>query len=378
MKITVLYNRDYESDGSQASDPGHEARAEIEGVAQAVESALRRIPGVETRLLPCRGTSLRFAEDLRADPPDLVFNLCESLAGDSRGELAVPAILESLGIPYTGSSSVALALALHKQKAKELLRGVGVPVPDGRVVRRPPDLDGWDAAFPLMVKPAREDASVGISPASVVHDREALERRVRHVLDTHRQEAIVERYVEGRELYVALLGNDPPEVLPITEIDFSELPATLPRIVTYDAKWVPGSVEDRGTRPHLAEITDPEVRARVEHVARETFRTLELRDYGRVDLRLDADGTPWVIDVNANCALAPDAGYARAAAAIGLPYDAMIARLVEVAIERLHADPSWKAERPAPARRPPSQHRELHGGGGELRNRAHRARRGRS
>lgn len=142
----------------------------------------------------------------------------------------------------------------------------------------------------------------------------------------------------------------PPELLPMTEIDFSRLPEGLPRIVSYDAKWIEGSPEYEGTRSTLAKIDDPALRARVEEVARATFRALELRDYGRVDLRVDAAGIPHVIDVNANCALAPDAGYARAAAADGLSYDEMIGRLLDVALARLHADPHRQSERPASAR----------------------------
>ena len=371
MKITVLYNRDYDHQDPQG-DPGYAARAEIEGVAEAVAAALRK-HGAEAQPLPVFGHAFRFVSRLADDPPDLVFNLCESLAGDARGELAVPAILDTLGLPYTGSPAVALALALHKHKAREMLRAAGVPVPAGTVVRRLADLEALDLPFPLMVKPAREDASVGISRHSVVRDAGELFRQVAFVLETHRQEVVVERYIEGREIYAALLGNDPPDLLPLTEIDFSRMPGDRPRIVTYEAKWESDSVEWAGTTPKLVELEDPGVRARVEQVARAAFHALELRDYGRIDLRLDAAGTPWVIDVNANCALAPDAGFARAAAAAGLPYDDMIGRIAEIARTRMHADPHWQGERPAPTRRVAQPHRELHARGSRVRRGAPRA-----
>lgn len=371
MKITVLYNRDYDHQ-EPGDDPGYAARAEIEGVAEAVAAALRK-HGADAQPLPVFGHAFRFVSRLLDEPPDLVFNLCESLAGDARGELAVPAILDTLGLPYTGSPAVALALALHKHKAREMLRAAGVPVPQGAVVRRLEDLDRLDLPFPLMVKPAREDASVGISRHSVVRDAAELLRQVAFVLDTHRQEVVVERYIEGREIYAALLGNEPPQLLPLTEIDFSQMPGDRPRIVTYEAKWESDSVEWAGTTPRLVELGDPLVRARVEEVARAAFHALELRDYGRIDLRLDEAGTPWVIDVNANCALAPDAGYARAAAAAGLPYDEMIGRIAEIARARTHADPHGQGERPAPARRTPQPHRELHARGSRVRRGAPRA-----
>lgn len=371
LKITVLYNRDFDQQNPQA-DPGFAARAEIEGVAEAIAAGLRS-QGHEARLLPARGQQFHFVSRLLEDPPDLVFNQCESLGADARGELAVPAILDSLGIPYTGSPAVALALALHKHKARDLLRGVGVPVPEGVVVRRVEELDGLSLPFPLMVKPAREDASVGISRHSVVHDEAQLLRQVAHVIENHRQEVVIERFIEGREIYVALLGNEPPQVLPFTEIDFSALPSDRPRIVTYEAKWESGSVEDLGTAPRLVEVEDEELRRRIEAVAREAFRALELRDYGRIDLRVEPDGTPWVIDVNANCALAPDAGYARAAAAAGLPYDALVGRIAEIARARIHADSHWQGERSVAPRRPALPHRELHGRGGRVRKGAPRA-----
>jgi D-alanine-D-alanine ligase len=214
------------------------------------------------------------------------------------------------------------------------------------------------------VKPAREDASVGISRASVVRDRAALERQVLHVLERHAQEVLVERFIEGREIYAAVLGNDPPVCLPCTEIDFSALPDGWPRIVTYEAKWASGSVEDLGTRPGLARFDDPALAARIRETAVAAFRALELSDYGRVDLRVSAEGVPYVIEVNPNCDLSTGAGYARAAAAAGLSHDEVAARIVELALARAHARSSRPEGRPAPARVAPLDHRELHAGRG--------------
>ena len=337
MKITVLYNQDFDAPGVGGAADGAEAREEIAGVAVAVAEALRGRAGTRADLLACRGTSFDFVDRLRADPPDLVFNLCESLAGDARGEAAVPAILDTLRLPYSGSGAATLALALHKPLAKAVLRGSGIPVPEGVAIGAIAELESVDVPLPAMVKPAREDASVGITRASVVRDRASLERQVREVNESLGQEALVERYVEGREIYVGFLGD---EILPFTEIDFSSMPPDRPRIVTYDAKWIESSEDWQQTPSGVATIDDPALRASLEAVARATFRALCLQDYGRVDLRVDEDGRPWVIDVNANCALAPDAGFAKAAAAGGLSYPAMIGRIVDAALARLHARPS--------------------------------------
>jgi len=334
MKITVLYNQDFDEPGDGGAAGGAEAREEIAGVAVAVADALGARSGTRAALLACHGTSFDFVDRLRADPPDLVFNLCESLAGDSRGEAAVPAILDTLGLSYTGSGAATLALALHKPLAKAVLRGSGIPVPEGVTIGAIAELGSADVPLPAIVKPAREDASVGITRNSVVRDHASLERQAREVNESLGQAALVERYVEGREIYVGFLGGD---LLPFTEIDFSAMPPDRPRIVTYDAKWIEGSEDWRQTPSGVASIDDPGLRARIEQVARATFRALELRDYGRVDLRVDADGQPWVIDVNANCALAPDAGFAKAAAAAGLSYPAMIGRIVDAALARSHA-----------------------------------------
>lgn len=349
MKITVLFNQDYDPEALNPEDPGWAARADVAGVARDVALALERLPGAAVELLPAAGRAFGFVQRLVDAPPDLVFNLCESVSGDSRGELAIPPILDSLGLAYTGSPALALGLCLHKHKAKEVLRAAGVSTPEAAVVRSPADLPALDVPLPAIVKPAREDASVGISRSSVCHDRASLEAQVLHVLATYRQEALVERYVEGREIYVALLGNAPPAILPFTEIDFSAMPADRPRIVTYEAKWAAGSVEDRGTRSTGVEIADDALRGRIEETATAAFRALELCDYGRVDLRVSPDGVPYVIDVNPNCDLAAGAGFARAAARSGLSYEALVHRLVEVALARVHADPSRPERRPAPA-----------------------------
>jgi D-alanine-D-alanine ligase len=177
---------------------------------------------------------------------------------------------------------------------------------------------------------------VGICSASVVHTTVELESRVRHVLEHYRQPALVEQFIEGREINVSVLerpGGD-PEVLPLHEIDFGEMPADRPRIVSFEGKWVESSAEFRGTRPVPCQL-DSGTRARVEATALAAFRALDLRDYGRVDMRLSSDGTPYVIDVNPNCDLSSEGGgFARAARAAGMSYSDLVLRLFALALER--------------------------------------------
>jgi D-alanine-D-alanine ligase len=310
-----------------------------------------------------------------------VFNLCESIGGDNRFEPLVPLLLEREGIAYTGSGPMTLTLSLHKHKAKDVLRGRGVPTPEA-VHLTTPDVSRVNLPFPLIVKPAREDASVGISRESVVHDPASLARRVTHVLSHYRQPALVERYIEGREIYVSMLGrpDGPPQIFPFYEIDFSLLPADRPRIVSFEGKWVENSDEFVGTKPVLCTGQSPELQARITEVALAGFEAMEIRDYARLDIRLPQSGpdagTPYVIDVNPNCDLSHEAGgYAKAARAAGLGYDEVIRRIVELALQRRpHADTIPLATRSRAARRNGLGGSDLPAGGGLVRDRAPRRR----
>jgi len=197
-----------------------------------------------------------------------------------------------------------------------------------------------------------------------VHDRASLARRVTHVLSHYRQPALVERYIEGREIYVSMLGRPPqaglgvaPQIFPFFEIDFSLMPADRPRIVSFDGKWVEGSDEFIGTKPVPCTGLSAALQARVTEVAIAAFEAMEVRDYARLDVRLPESGpdagTPFVIDVNPNCDLSDGAGgYSKAAAAAGLGYDDVIRRIVELALlRRPHADTIPLAPRSRAARR---------------------------
>jgi D-alanine-D-alanine ligase len=331
-RVIVVYNRDFE--GAEA-DPENSAREDVENVADHLVGVL------ETHKFPV--TALGVHDDvgaamseIRHFGADVVFNLCESICGDSRFEPLLPLLMEKDGIAFTGSGPLALSLALHKHKAKEILRARGVPTPEAVLVGR--DDQPVDLEFPLIVKPSREDASVGIYSESVVTTPSALRARIEHILTQYRQPALVERYIEGREIYVSLLGRAgaSPEVLPFFEIDFSGLPADRPRIVSFEGKWVESSVEYAGTKPVACDLPVA-MRDQVASTARGAFEALELRDYGRIDIRLHADGTPYVIDVNPNCDLSHQAGgFSRAARSAGLTYDDVVLRILDLALSRRH------------------------------------------
>jgi D-alanine-D-alanine ligase len=343
-RVAVLYNVDYEDAGPE-SDPAWAARAEVGEVAASIAAALDGA-GCEAQLVPVDGDLSSLRARLGELDVDCAFNLCESLVGDARLESAIPLVLELLGVPFTGSPPEALSFALRKDRVKQRLEAAGIPTPAGRVLASPDD--PCDLPFPLIAKPVREDGSVGIWRTSVVHDPAELARAVDAVVTKLRQPCLVEQFIDGREFNVALLGHPTPRVLPLSEIDFTALPTDAPRIVSYDAKWTSGSADDLGTVPVLHPSLPTAIAARVRRVAVDAFRAVGVRDYGRVDVRLSSNGTPYVVDVNPNCDLAPQAGMARAAAAVGIDYCALASLLVRYALRRRRGAPA--AELPRAAR----------------------------
>ena len=330
-KIYVLHNADFGDDGA----PDATSVAESAGaVAAALTESGHRVELVGVVGADAFATLAR----VHAGAPDLVFNLCESLGGSAANEPTFAGMLELFGLRYTGSDLVTLAVCLHKQRTKDLLRAHAVSTPDYRYFASERELaePAVDAlAFPYFVKLAHEDASVGITGANVVRDAAELRGRAAELMHAHRQGVLAERFVDGREVNVTLLGGrDEQMVLPLHEIDFGAMPADRPKIVTYAAKWEPEHVEYAGTTSVPLHGAGADVIAAIERVARATWRAVGLRDYGRVDLRVDAAGVPWVIDVNPNPDISPDAGVVKAAAAAGMSHRALIAKIADLALAR--------------------------------------------
>jgi len=344
MRVVVLHNAEERLVHGDAKDAL--AVVAVQQCAAAVAGALARLRH-EVIVLAAPGEPGALLEALRRAEPDALFNLVESYQGDALLEPAVGGLLELSGIPFTGGRSLACALCLRKPLAKALLGAAGVMVAPDVVVE--PEVAKDDAAldaalaplvatisFPWIVKPAREDASHGIDAGSVVEDLAAARARVRLVVERWRQPALVEAFVEGRELNVALVGpRDAPVVLPLREIDFSKFPPGRPPLVTYESKWVEGSGDWNGTNVIDAALPD-DVADHVRDVALRAWKALSLSGYGRVDLRLAAGRHPIVFEANPNPDLSPDAGFALAWARTGGSYDDLIARLLSLA----HAGPA--------------------------------------
>lgn len=195
-----------------------------------------------------------------------------------------------------------------------------------------------DLAFPLIVKPPQEDASIGVTGASVVHDLRQLLERMSALQDEFRSPVLVEQYIDGREFYVGVLGNANAEALPVIELDFTGFPAGAPRIASWEAKWGTdgegAGAEYAGTQSIFPEMFDAGLEGRMQRIALEAYHALRLRDYARIDLRVTPSGDIYVIEVNPNCYLERESEFARAAARAGFAYDALIARIAELALAR--------------------------------------------
>jgi D-alanine-D-alanine ligase len=250
------------------------------------------------------------------------------------GDVAVAGGLELLGVKHTGGGPGELFLRQDKALTKELLAYHGVPFPHYVVFRRDfyPETIGR-LRMPLIVKPLRMDASIGIESASLVRSTTQMMKRVVAVHERVKDSALVEEYIEGREFYVGVIGNRKPIALPPIEMDFSGLPIGMPQILGRRAKWVKRSREYKGTHSKLAEIPD-ELKWKLQKVSVNAYRALRVRDYGRVDLRVSPTGEVYVIDVNASCYLEKGAEFATAAAAAGIGYPALVNAIARLALAR--------------------------------------------
>lgn len=278
----------------------------------------------------------RLIEFLQEEKPDLIFNLVECIENEAILEMNIAGLYELFKIPYTGAGPLALGTALNKPRVKDILFANGIRTPNFQVFKVSDKIvlkDGME--FPLIVKPSHEDASVGIADASVVYNMNDLRKRVRYIFNEFEQPALVEQYIDGRELNVAVIGNKQPVTLPISEIEFSGLNPGMHKIVSYAAKWLNGTVEYEGTNGVCPAPLEPEMESYLRETALKCYQLIGCRDYARVDFRLSPDGVAYVLEVNPNPDISDDAGFARSARAHGFTFPKIVGKIVESAFERV-------------------------------------------
>ncbi len=294
-----------------------------------------RASGYEASLYELRDEASLLA--LAKTEADLILNMVEAYAGDDSRAPHVAAFLELLELRYTGAGPQALFLAQDKPLAKKIF--------DFHSIRTPRFASSYrgkldhvdDLEFPVIVKPASEDGSVGIDAGAVVRGLRELMERVSMIQEKFDCPALIEEYIEGREMYVGILGNDKPVALPVVELDLSKLPDGVPRIAGKEVKWEKGSEAYEVTRSAAPKDLDPETAKRLQDTGLQVYGALRLRDYGRVDMRLTKDGRIYVIEANPNPWLAPEAELAIAAGLLGRSYTDLIGQIVELALARYAA-----------------------------------------
>jgi D-alanine-D-alanine ligase len=331
LKVVVLYNLLERLEKGEAKDILAE-EAILEEIG-AVEEGLRSL-GHQCYVMAVREEIFTVIHWLKEIRPDVVFNLCESVYGNSCWEMNIPALLDLFRIPYTGSSPLTLGLCQDKGKVKDILQSQGILTPRYRIFGRGVNPMGGNI-FPIIVKPLHEDGSLGISKESVVYDDDALSRQIQYVVEKYHQPALIEEFIDGRELNVGLLEtNGQVGVLPISEIDYSDFPEGIPKICGYEAKWETDTPEYQKSKPVCPARLERGIQKKIEQIALKVFKLFECRDYARVDMRLGSNGKIYVLEVNPNPDISPQSGMARAIKVQGMTYTEFVGNLLERAVQR--------------------------------------------
>jgi len=260
--------------------------------------------------------------------PDICFNLVESINGISSLESNFAGLLELLELKFTGNGLLTLAACIDKIITKQILISNDIPTPYYTVKKLNEQLpNNINLNYPLIIKPAYEDAGIGISEKSIVNNNIELKEQIKYVSSIYKQDLIIEEYIEGREFNIGLLGNT---ILPISEICFT-LPQNLPNIVSYEAKWSSESIYYKGTMPKVPADISQNIKTLLTETALKAFNALQCKSYARVDIRLSKNNIPYVIDINPNPDIMPDSGFANSAKAAGIEYPELLHTILTLA-----------------------------------------------
>lgn len=310
--------------------------------SEEVEDDLMQVGKLVYKALTNKGHEVTFFdvnektfEELRKSDIDIAFNVCERFNGSSFQEPNVAAMLELLNIPYTGSGPLPLALCINKPRVKEIMTHNNIPTPNFQVFYSRNKKLRDDMTFPLIVKPAQMDNSIGIDNNAIASNEKELQSKIGYINRTYNQPALVEEYIPGRDLDVGVLGNGfNAKVLPIAEVNYKGLSPGINKIFSYEAKW-DKQCELYKITDYLFDLDLPKsVEARIKRVALDIYRILDLKDYGRVDIRLSEDNVPYVLEMNPNPGISCECSTPMAAESIGVTYDDMIEMILENALDR--------------------------------------------
>jgi D-alanine-D-alanine ligase len=332
LRIGVLYEFWWDDDEERTGAEARPKRQAPDEDVQAVYDTLKKI-GHNPVFLRLDGSRASLGE-LADSETDLIFNMAESYGGDDTLDYNIAAYLELLGRRYTGTGSRGLYLAQDKALAKKIFAFHDIRTPYFATSYRGKLDHAHDISFPLIVKPTSEDGSIGIDSTSVVGSVKELMEKIHYIHEEFDGPALIEEYIEGREIYAAVLGNDNAEALPLVELDLSRLPEGTPRIAGTEVKWEKETHAYKVTKSAPVEDMDEETTKRLCDTALAAYQALKLRDYGRIDMRLTEKGEVYVIEANPNPWLASSSEFAMAAKKSGRNYTQLIGEIVDLARAR--------------------------------------------
>jgi D-alanine-D-alanine ligase len=335
LKVLVLF------DGVQPTpidaDLSKEMKTEDWQTEANVMAALKEIGHTAEHLAIFDDVDL-VRQKLESFQPDVLFNLVEQFKNNPGFDQNIVSLLEMQGVPFTGCGSTGLTLCKHKGISKKILGHHGIPTPNFVVIPRGQRIGGArKLKFPILVKPVKEEASYGISRASFVETEEAFRERVAFVHEKYNSDAIAEEYIEGREIYVSIMGNTRLQVFPIRELMFREVPPNEPRIATYKAKWDEKYRKRWGLEGQFAENLDSTLVKEIERMCKDIYRLLTIDGYARIDLRLTSDNKPYFIEANPNPHLAADEDFAQSALKAGLKYPQLIQSIISLGMRMVRS-----------------------------------------
>jgi D-alanine-D-alanine ligase len=332
LHIALVYNAARTAPPDRPEDRAslRDLRAQIRRLART----LRKL-GHTVTVVALAHDLFHFQRLLKRLRPDVVFNQYDDIVQGAQYEMRVAALVRMMGFPLTGSPALALGLCRFKFMTASLLSGVGIPVPPNtalletvKAIRE----HKWQ--FPLIVQPSQEHAGIGLERDSIVYNKTQLRRKVSHILREYNQPALVQRFLRGREFNVGLVGGHRLRVLPLAEVDYSQLPPDIPPIMSYAAKWLENTEEYQKISVVCPAEVEPELAQRIGQIAVRAFRCIGGWGYGRVDVRLDENGQPYVLDVNCNPCLDEGLGIARQAERAGISFPELLQLILKAALER--------------------------------------------
>ncbi|MFO0965368.1 MAG: ATP-grasp domain-containing protein [Gemmataceae bacterium] len=327
---------------SDAQPEAPEDRGSMTDLKQSIRNTARKLRrlGHRVTIIPLADDLFRFQRKLRRINPDVVFNLYDDVVHGALYDMRLAALVRMMGYPMTGCPALALGLTRYKFMAASLLMGAGVPIPSNtHVLETASAVDRYDWHFPIIVQPTQEHAGVGLERNSVVSSKKALKEKVREILTVYKQPALAQRFLPGREFNVSVIGGNRLRVLPLAEVNYEKLPPEIPPIMSYAAKWVETSVEYQNTSVICPADVEPELAERIQQVTLAAFRAVGGRGYGRVDIRLDEQNQPCVLEVNCNPCLDEGMALARSAERAGISYPRLLHLILMFALEPQPFDP---------------------------------------